>query len=453
MRRLARAFCIAVLAAVWSVPAGATTEPDQARQRGSRPTQAQRAPQRAPQRAAPPRRMTQPRRAAGGGRTTAQRAPARRAAPRASGPARAGAQSPRSAGRAAPDRAAGRVRSAAPRSTPRVVPERTTPRRRVGEPATGGGGRTQTAVRTPDRRIGQTTPRAGGRAAGTTPRDGGRTGAVRRAPDRRAGGTAPRVGDGGTRNGAATRVAPTDTARRGARPRRTPDAGVVGNGRRGVARPVGATGIGVADAGRRAGRAAVRPSDGRGGRGGAAVVDRRGPRGNAVRRADAPLASRPIVVNNYVDGGRRGYRGYRRYGGRHHYGIPHILGSYFYFPGYSTFSLGVAVGSGLHYPDPYWNPYWYGYYGHGYGYTAWGGGTFDYTGSLRLKVQPRSAEVYVDGYYAGLVDSYDGIFQRLRLEEGAHHIEIRHPGYEPIAFEVRILPGETITYEGFLQPL
>ncbi len=183
-------------------------------------------------------------------------------------------------------------------------------------------------------------------------------------------------------------------------------------------------------------------------------IRRGGWRGRAGPRTPAPPETAAIVVNNYVDGGRRGHRGHRSYRGRHRYGIPHIHGSYFYFPGYSTFSLGVAVGSGLRYHDPYWNPYWYGYYGHRYGYSAWDRGTLDYyTGSLRLKVRPRFAEVYVDGYYAGQVDDYDGIFQRLRLEEGPHHIEIRYPGFVPLEFEVMILPGETITYEGILQPL
>ena len=429
MKRLAPALFIAVLAAAWSVPAGAAADPGQARQRGSRPAQAQRAPQRAPQRAAPPRRASQPRRPTGAGRVSAppagRRGAARRATPRTSGPSRAGATAPRTAGRPAAERGAGRriqttaprgagrrIQTTAPRGADRAVPERTATRRRVG-----------------------------GAAAGGT----GRAGAVRRTPDRRAGATATR--DDGRRIG--SRTSTPSTGRR-ARPRRAPDAAVTGDGRLGGARRGGGPGIGAAGTGRRGGRIA----DAGTGRRGAAVVDRRGPRGNAVRRSDTRLASRPIVINNYVDGGRRGHRGFRSYRGRHRHGIPHIHGSYFYFPGYSTFSLGVAVGSGLRYYDPYWNPYWYGYYGHRYGYAAWDwGARYDYyTGSLRLKVRPRFAEVYVDGYYAGQVDNYDGIFQRLRLEEGPHHIEIRHPGYVPLEFEVMILPGETITYEGLLQP-
>ena len=177
--------------------------------------------------------------------------------------------------------------------------------------------------------------------------------------------------------------------------------------------------------------------------------------GSAVRRP--PLSSRPIIVNNNNYGGRgyggrgRGYRSHMPYYGRHRHGVPRIYGNYFYFPGYSTFSVGVGFGSGYGY-----NPYWNGYYGHSYGYTphSYGGYTGDYyTGSLRLRVSPRFAEVYVDGYYVGLVNDYDGIFQRLRLEEGPHYIEIREPGFEPLSFEVLILPGKTITYEGYLLPL
>jgi hypothetical protein len=58
----------------------------------------------------------------------------------------------------------------------------------------------------------------------------------------------------------------------------------------------------------------------------------------------------------------------------------------------------------------------------------------------------------VDGYYAGVVDDFDGVFQALRLEEGPYRIEIVAPGYEPIDFDVRIQPGRKITYRGDLRP-
>lgn len=113
----------------------------------------------------------------------------------------------------------------------------------------------------------------------------------------------------------------------------------------------------------------------------------------------------------------------------------------------------APAGFGFYYWDPYWWGYPYagyypygGYYGGGY-YGYYSGPSSAYYGSLRLKVKPVEAEVYVDGYFAGHVDDYDGIFQRLHLDVGPHRIEIRHPGYQPISFEVRVQPDQTITYE------
>jgi hypothetical protein len=67
-------------------------------------------------------------------------------------------------------------------------------------------------------------------------------------------------------------------------------------------------------------------------------------------------------------------------------------------------------------------------------------------GALRIVDAPRDARVFVDGYYAGVVDDYDGVFQHLNLEVGPHHIEIEAAGYPPVAFDVRIDPGRTVTY-------
>jgi hypothetical protein len=138
-----------------------------------------------------------------------------------------------------------------------------------------------------------------------------------------------------------------------------------------------------------------------------------------------------------------------RNGGR--YVPPRVYNNYYYYPrrsypyGYGGFGLGYF------YYDPYlWDPYYdsYGYSsyaapfrGYGYGYAS---------GELRLDVRPRDAEVYVDGYYAGRVDEFDGVFQSLTLEEGAYRVEIVAPGYEPLDFDVRIIPGRKTTYRGDL---
>jgi hypothetical protein len=149
--------------------------------------------------------------------------------------------------------------------------------------------------------------------------------------------------------------------------------------------------------------------------------------------------------------GRRGTSVYR--GGYYGYRGP-IYNNYYYYPrrwypyGYGAFGLGYF------YYDPYtWyahDPYYssgrYGYYGGGYAGSGY------YTGEVRLRVEPRHAEVYVDGYFAGHVDDFDGTFQGLRLEEGPYKIEIVAPGFEPLEFDIRIQPGRKITYRGELRP-
>ena len=69
-------------------------------------------------------------------------------------------------------------------------------------------------------------------------------------------------------------------------------------------------------------------------------------------------------------------------------------------------------------------------------------------GSLKLKVKPRNAKVYVDGYYAGVVDDFDGAFQKLTLNGGRHKVELRADGYETTEFDVLITPEQTVTFAG-----
>lgn len=75
----------------------------------------------------------------------------------------------------------------------------------------------------------------------------------------------------------------------------------------------------------------------------------------------------------------------------------------------------------------------YGYYRYGY--------PEELTGSVRLQVTPRDAEVFVDGYHAGVVDEFDGIFQRLRLTPGGHDIEIYLDGYRTETRSIYVGPG------------
>ena len=148
-------------------------------------------------------------------------------------------------------------------------------------------------------------------------------------------------------------------------------------------------------------------------------------------------------------------------------GRPPVIGgsgnsSYYYYDPYFRYSnyynrypygyyyAGYGLGLGYFY-DPgmwgYYSPYGYGgdpyYYGGGYSRERAPG-----LGGLRLKVKPEQGQVYVDGYYVGEVDSFDGVFQKLQIEAGAHRVEIRADGYETVQFEVMVTPGETVTYKG-----
>lgn len=124
--------------------------------------------------------------------------------------------------------------------------------------------------------------------------------------------------------------------------------------------------------------------------------------------------------------------------------------SRYYWPSYG-FGLGY-YGIDPFWFDPYYDPYGTaGYYGGSGGYSYQSSGGYRDTGSLRLKLKPREAKVYVDGYFVGQVDSFDGLFQKLGLEAGGHRVEVRADGYEPLQFEVLITPGDTVTYKGELK--
>ena len=121
------------------------------------------------------------------------------------------------------------------------------------------------------------------------------------------------------------------------------------------------------------------------------------------------------------------YPAYRYYGGRRYY-------TYNYYDPYY---------SGNFYWSNYaWQPRSY-YVG-----PSWDNGL----GKLRIDIDQRDADVYIDGYFAGQVDDFDGVLQGLRLEPGNYAVEIVLPGFAPLRFDVQITPGRTTTYRGYLLP-
>jgi PEGA domain len=103
----------------------------------------------------------------------------------------------------------------------------------------------------------------------------------------------------------------------------------------------------------------------------------------------------------------------------------------------------------------YYDPFFFGYYGqYRYPYPPYyGGWGYDNTGSARLQVSPRNAQVYIDGYFAGVVDEFDGALQRLNVEAGEHELQIFLEGYQTFTQKVLFVRGRTLKIVHAMQPL
>jgi hypothetical protein len=63
--------------------------------------------------------------------------------------------------------------------------------------------------------------------------------------------------------------------------------------------------------------------------------------------------------------------------------------------------------------------------------------------SVKFEVKPKKALVYVDGFYAGIVDDFDSPFQRLYTAPGAHEITLFLEGYRTHSEHAYLAPDHT----------
>ncbi len=83
-------------------------------------------------------------------------------------------------------------------------------------------------------------------------------------------------------------------------------------------------------------------------------------------------------------------------------------------------------------------------------------GGFQWAGpeaDLRIAVRPREAAVYVDGYFAGKVDDFDGVFQRLHVSPGEHEVVIYLEGHRSLRQRLYLAMNRTHRIDGVLEPL
>jgi len=64
------------------------------------------------------------------------------------------------------------------------------------------------------------------------------------------------------------------------------------------------------------------------------------------------------------------------------------------------------------------------------------------TATLKLRVQPNRAAVFLDEWYVGHVGEFGGKFHSLLIAAGKHRIKIELPGYRTFETEVNLLAGQ-----------
>jgi hypothetical protein len=178
--------------------------------------------------------------------------------------------------------------------------------------------------------------------------------------------------------------------------------------------------------------------------------DRRGP---AVPRVNPPRIesgraydNRPRVENRVIV--RPGFEARRFYR------------SYYSFR--PRWSLGFGLWAGYPVAYPYYDPYYYpNYYPYAVpypdpGYPNYPSGSVNVTpsniGGLSLDITPTYADVYGDGQYLGTVADFGPMMQPLSLAPGRHYMDIRAAGFAPMVFDVDVLAGQVLPYQGSMRP-
>jgi hypothetical protein len=103
---------------------------------------------------------------------------------------------------------------------------------------------------------------------------------------------------------------------------------------------------------------------------------------------------------------------------------------------------GGVIFIGGYFYDPFFGPYPWWPRG---AYPPWYYPVYDHHAEVRVACTPRDAAVYVDGFYAGVVDDFDGAFQRLALPPGGHRIALYLDGYVTEEFGIYLRPRSTFT--------
>jgi hypothetical protein len=108
---------------------------------------------------------------------------------------------------------------------------------------------------------------------------------------------------------------------------------------------------------------------------------------------------------------------------------------------------------GGYFYDPFYGPYpWWPGTVYPYRYFP----IYDNRAEVRLQVQPaeaREAAVYVDGFYAGIVDDFNGVFQSLPLTPGGHTVVLYLAGYRTVRHNFYLSPSASFKLRATMERL
>lgn len=89
-------------------------------------------------------------------------------------------------------------------------------------------------------------------------------------------------------------------------------------------------------------------------------------------------------------------------------------------------------------------------------YPHWYRPIYDQRAEVRLRIRPKEAEtagVYVDGFYAGVVDDFNNVLQSLPLTAGGHTIVLYLDGYRTLRRNIYLGPGSMFELQEWMERL
>jgi len=73
--------------------------------------------------------------------------------------------------------------------------------------------------------------------------------------------------------------------------------------------------------------------------------------------------------------------------------------------------------------------------------------------AVKFDVKPKETMVYLDGYYAGIVDDFDGAFQRLRTQPGGHELTLYLEGFRTYSERIYLSADNTFKLKHRMEKL